>query len=101
MVGGSFAFMDEIGRGVVAAGRVFNLLERVPAIDSGRAAGLRLPDVAGNVRLRAAEFRYPTRLAVTVLDGLEMAVRAGQKVALVGHSGCGKSTVIQARPTPS
>merc|ERR1712083_1063072 len=41
------------------------------------------------------EFRYPTRPDVKVLNRLSLALKAGQKIALVGESGCGKSTVIQ------
>ena len=39
-------------------------------------------------------FRYPTRQDVKVLRGLSLSVQKGQKLALVGSSGCGKSTVI-------
>lgn len=41
------------------------------------------------------EFFYPTRPNVTVLQGLNVDVLKGQTVALVGQSGCGKSTCIQ------
>ena len=38
---------------------------------------------------------YPTRPSIKVLQGLSLNVSNGQTVALVGSSGCGKSTVIQ------
>ena len=41
------------------------------------------------------KFRYPTRPEVQVLDGLRLSVTPGQTVALVGSSGCGKSTTVQ------
>ncbi len=41
------------------------------------------------------EFVYPTRPSVKVLQGLSLHVTPGHTVALVGSSGCGKSTVIQ------
>lgn len=41
------------------------------------------------------EFHYPTRPEVQVLQGLNLIVKPGQMVALVGQSGCGKSTCIQ------
>lgn len=40
-------------------------------------------------------FRYPTRKAVQVLQGLNLEIEAGHTVALVGASGCGKSTCLQ------
>lgn len=40
-------------------------------------------------------FSYPTRSSVSVLKGFDMSVLHGKTVALVGQSGCGKSTVIQ------
>ena len=40
-------------------------------------------------------FRYPTRPNVPVLQGLSLEVKKGQTLALVGSSGCGKSTVVQ------
>ena len=39
-------------------------------------------------------FRYPARPDVPVLTGLDLQVNVGQTVALVGSSGCGKSTVM-------
>ena len=39
-------------------------------------------------------FRYPTRLKIKVLRGLNITVKPGQTVALVGTSGCGKSTTV-------
>ena len=40
-------------------------------------------------------FNYPTRPDIPVLQGLSLEVKKGQTLALVGSSGCGKSTVVQ------
>lgn len=40
-------------------------------------------------------FNYPTRPDIPVLQGLNLQVKKGQTLALVGSSGCGKSTVVQ------
>ena len=77
--------------------RVFALLERKPLIDTNPSVGLKIPSMDGNVGFADAEFSYPTRQNVKILQRLSLAIKSGQKVALVGESGCGKSTVIQVR----
>ena len=49
----------------------------------------------GHVEFHYVKFSYPTRATVPVLQGLDLSVKAGQTLALVGASGCGKSTTIQ------
>ena len=49
----------------------------------------------GEVLLNAVSFTYPSRPDVPVLRGCSISVRPGQTLALVGQSGCGKSTSIQ------
>ena len=49
----------------------------------------------GNVDLSDAEFSYPTRANIRILKRLQLSIKSGESIALVGESGCGKSTVIQ------
>jgi ATP-binding cassette subfamily B (MDR/TAP) protein 1 len=48
----------------------------------------------GEVTLKNVFFRYPSRPGVLVLRGVSLNVKQGQTLALVGTSGCGKSTII-------
>ena len=48
----------------------------------------------GEIEVKNAHFHYPTRPEVQVLQGMNLTVKPGQTVALVGPSGSGKSTVV-------
>lgn len=49
----------------------------------------------GDIKFEDIHFRYPTRLDVEVLKGISFEVKKGEKIALVGGSGVGKSTILQ------
>lgn len=50
-------------------------------------------ELSGNILFNNAHFSYPQRKDIPVLNGLTMEVGQGETVALVGHSGVGKSTI--------
>ncbi|KAI9290446.1 hypothetical protein K502DRAFT_274677, partial [Neoconidiobolus thromboides FSU 785] len=78
----------------VAAIDLFELLDRQPAISCSEDYGTRPAKLLGNLELKDARFSYPTRPDAPILQGLDLSILAGKKVALVGASGSGKSTVI-------
>ncbi|RUS90224.1 hypothetical protein EGW08_002005, partial [Elysia chlorotica] len=84
-----------INTGRVAAFGVFQIIDRKSKIDGLSTAGACPPSLKGSVSLRGVHFSYPSRPDVRILNGLDLYVPAGKTVALVGSSGCGKSTVIQ------
>ncbi|XP_056007799.1 ATP-dependent translocase ABCB1-like isoform X2 [Ostrea edulis] len=78
-----------------AAYLVYALIEQEPQIDSASDKGDKPSSVFGNLTLRNVKFRYPSRDEVQVLKGVDLDINRGETVALVGSSGCGKSTIIQ------
>ena len=51
-------------------------------------------DVKGHIEFKNVWFRYPTRKQDWVLRGLNLTINPKETVALVGESGCGKSTFV-------
>jgi ATP-binding cassette subfamily B (MDR/TAP) protein 1 len=90
-----FSFAPDMGKAKQAAAELKALFDRKPEIDSWSEDGEKLSNVEGHIEFRDVHFRYPTRPEQPVLRGLNLTVKPGQYVALVGASGCGKSTTIQ------
>lgn len=95
MVGQAVAFAPDYQKAKIAAVRIFQLLDIKPKIDAFSKAGRILDDVKGYIRFKNVRFNYPSRPKVKILRGLNLEIQPGQTVALVGSSGCGKSTCIQ------
>lgn len=77
-----------------AANRIFEMIDRIPGIDPENDKGKVLTNVRGQIEFRQVHFSYPSRKDEPVLQGLNLKVRPGEKVGLVGGSGSGKSTVV-------
>ncbi|XP_074939105.1 ATP-binding cassette sub-family B member 5 isoform X11 [Phalacrocorax aristotelis] len=91
----SASLAPDYGKARMSAQRIFQLLDRKPLIDSYSEEGEKLSNFEGNIEFRNIHFVYPTRPGFQVLQGLNVKVNKGQTLALVGSSGCGKSTSIQ------
>uniref|UniRef100_A0A914R6U7 ABC-type xenobiotic transporter n=1 Tax=Panagrolaimus davidi TaxID=227884 RepID=A0A914R6U7_9BILA len=77
-----------------AAGEIFSIIDRKPDLDSSSKSGRTISDFQGRINIDNVHFRYPSRPEIKILNGISLEVNPGQTVALVGHSGCGKSTII-------
>ena len=79
---------------VGAADKVFELMHREPKIKQENSNKPNPERCVGEVALRGVRMSYPARPTRQVLNGLDLVVKAGSVVALVGQSGGGKSSVI-------
>ncbi|XP_073437565.1 ATP-binding cassette sub-family B member 5-like isoform X2 [Dendrobates tinctorius] len=78
-----------------AAYNIFHTIDQASAINSFSTEGYKPDNIKGNVEFKNVHFCYPSRPKVQVLKGFNLKVKPGQTVALVGQSGCGKSTTVQ------
>jgi ATP-binding cassette subfamily B protein len=84
-------------RAVAAAQRVEEILMTEPQIVD-RPGARALSEGNGEVRFEGVTFAYGATTGTPVLDGLDLTARGGEAVALVGSTGCGKTTVARLIP---
>ncbi|KAL7976562.1 hypothetical protein Chor_008511 [Crotalus horridus] len=78
-----------------AAYAIFKIIDNEPQIDIYSESGYKPDKITGNLSFQNVYFNYPARPDVKILNGLNLQINSGQTIALVGSSGCGKSTTVQ------
>ncbi|KAJ2308963.1 hypothetical protein IWW55_000054 [Coemansia sp. RSA 2706] len=95
MLSGAAPNVSAISTAQGSAAKVFSIIDRQSPIDPlDTETGTKIEKVRGEISFRNIHFSYPSRPDVQILKGFNLEIRPGQKVALVGESGCGKSTTI-------
>ena len=94
-IGGSIAGLGDIygqvQKAIGSSERVLEILDEEPE----SVTGAKTANFQGKITFDHVGFHYPTRPEMEVLKDLTFHVNPGEKVALAGHSGAGKSTIIQ------
>ena len=85
------SFWSQFQLGLAAGERVFALLDAEPQVTQTGARAV--PALAGAIELRKVGFHY--KEGETVFDDFSFSVAPGETVALVGHTGCGKSSITK------
>jgi ATP-binding cassette, subfamily B, bacterial len=102
-VGGLGDMYAQIQRTIGASERVIEILDEQSEIvlDKVEAPLIKTPNrpqeesSAGAISFQNVAFEYPSRPDMPVLKDVSFEVKSGEKIALVGHSGAGKSTIVQ------
>ena len=86
---------NQIQGGAVAADRVFPLIDQVPAV---RAPASPVAFPTGALQSEFDDVRFEYEAGNPILNGISGKIEAGTSMAIIGHNGCGKSTLINMIP---
>ncbi len=96
-IGGSMSGLGDIyaqiQRTIGSSERILEILDEKEEIDLNQKVDGQ--SLSANITFKDIDFAYPSRKDLPVLKGFNLSVNTGEKVALVGQSGAGKSTVVQ------
>ncbi len=99
LIGGSIAGVGNLYSTLMSAmgatERIVDILEGGHESETVRKKMDKADRIKGDVRFENIHFAYPTRSDISILKGLNLEINSGEKVALVGASGAGKSTIFQ------
>ena len=94
-------YMRDFGRvkkTIVALKSIYSVLETdslIPSYEIDNCNKISANDIKGKIEFKHVYFAYPTHPEHVILKDICLTIMPGEKVALVGYSGCGKSSVIQ------
>ncbi|ESW28406.1 hypothetical protein PHAVU_003G283900 [Phaseolus vulgaris] len=91
-MGETLALAPDLLKGNQMVASIFEVMDRKTGILGD--IGEELKTVEGTIELKGIRFNYPSRPEVVIFNNFNLKVPAGKNIALVGHSGCGKSSVI-------
>lgn len=93
-IGAAASFAPDYNQAKKSVKFVFSIINREPVIDNYSDEGVKPEKINGDIEANEVFFAYPERLSINVLSGLNLSVKPGKTLALVGSSGSGKSTIF-------
>uniref|UniRef100_A0A0K0DXX6 ABC transporter family protein n=1 Tax=Strongyloides stercoralis TaxID=6248 RepID=A0A0K0DXX6_STRER len=88
------ASVTDISKARLCSEHILDVLtEKAVDMDNMSDEGFK-PMISGRMKLEDIEFRYPSRPIIPILKNLNIIFNAGEKIAIIGSSGCGKSTIL-------
>lgn len=98
IIGGSIAslgtFYTQLAGALGATDRILEIMESTPEISPNNQNNANPISLKGDIVFEGVSFNYPSRPEAAVLKDISLRVQQGQKIALVGSSGAGKSTIV-------
>jgi len=98
-IGGSIAGLGEaisnINKAIGASSRLIDILNEKNEINIDSKILKTKIYIKGGIKYKKVCFSYPTRNEIKVINNFNLNIKSGEKVALIGQSGAGKSTIIQ------
>jgi ATP-binding cassette subfamily B (MDR/TAP) protein 1 len=91
-MGETLALAPDLLKGNQMVSSIFDMIDRKSGIMYN--VGEELMTVEGTIELRRINFSYPSRPDIVIFNEFNLIVPSGKSLALVGHSGSGKSSII-------
>jgi ATP-binding cassette subfamily B (MDR/TAP) protein 1 len=91
-MGETLALAPDLLKGNQMVSSIFDMIDRKSGIMYN--VGEELMTVEGTIELRRINFSYPSRPNIVIFNDFNLIVPSGKSLALVGHSGSGKSSII-------
>ena len=87
---------QSVSRAMASSKRVLEILDTDPVIVGGKLCELESAPVA--ISMRGVSFRYPTAKGRPVLHGIDLEIKKGETFAIIGATGCGKTSLVNLIP---
>ena len=90
--------MARLKKAFLSLKNIYSVLETeslIPQFEKDNIKKLSANNIQGKIELKNVYFSYPTNPSNVILKNVSFTIMPGEKVALVGYSGCGKSSIIQ------